>query len=284
MELRNHGTAEFPFEYYMDEIEKYELGYVPVHWHREFEILFVLSGTADCYIGDRSIRLKTGEGMFIGSNVFHQFHAQEGKGTAIPNILFAPEFFGDEDSRIFCKYVSPFLEGNFSHVILRREELWQRRILEDLEYLHNLFQNGGDMPELKIQERTLAIWQQLYSHMDEMEREPEKSEAAVQARVKRMVMYIERNYTEKQALADIAQAANVSKTEALRCFKKCMNISPMNYLLRYRLQMAGKLLRRTRKSISEIAAECGFDNVSYFDRMFRRIYELTPSEYRKEIR
>lgn len=283
MELTQHGTEEFPFEYYMDELEKYELGYIPMHWHREFEILFVLSGEVDCLIGDRNIKLRTGEGMFISSNVFHQFCTEGAKSTVIPNILFAPEFVADENSRVFKKYITPFLKGNISHVVLKPESGWQRSILEDLLYIHDLFKNIQDMYELMVQEKVIAIWKELCSHMTEMEPEPEKGEAAARARVKKMVMYIESNYMERLVLSDIAQAANISKTEALRCFRKCVNISPVNYLLRYRLQMAGKMLKRTRKSVSEIAAECGFDNVSYFDRMFRRFFELTPSEYRRNI-
>lgn len=83
-------------------------------------------------------------------------------------------------------------------------------------------------------------------------------------------------------LADIAASADIGERECLRCFKRTIRESPMQYLLKYRLmQGADQLVSDPSTSISEISAGCGFEYTSYFAKQFRRFYLCTPREYRK---
>lgn len=78
----------------------------------------------------------------------------------------------------------------------------------------------------------------------------------------------------------LAKAASISKTEVLRCFKVIMGQSPINYLNEFRLHQAAYLLVNTEKRIREIAEDCGFDDNSYFSKLFKRKYHVTPHDYR----
>ena len=78
-----------------------------------------------------------------------------------------------------------------------------------------------------------------------------------------------------------AAAADISERECLRCFQKMLQISPIQYLLKYRVMQGAKmLLEDPAASISEAAVRCGFDSPSNFTKMFRRFYNCTPREYR----
>ena len=68
----------------------------------------------------------------------------------------------------------------------------------------------------------------------------------------------------------------------MKYFKNTMGTSFIDYLNEYRLTMASRLLLSSESSILDIAAEVGFDNLSYFNRIFKKRFEMTPSAYRKK--
>ena len=84
------------------------------------------------------------------------------------------------------------------------------------------------------------------------------------------------------SLSDIADQAKVSKSTALNLFQRYLGISPVTYLINYRLQEAAKLLASTEKKVTVISKDTGFDNVDYFCKAFKKYYKLTPTEYRKK--
>ncbi|MCD8022091.1 MAG: helix-turn-helix transcriptional regulator, partial [Lachnospiraceae bacterium] len=66
-----------------------------------------------------------------------------------------------------------------------------------------------------------------------------------------------------------------------RCFHEMLNTTPMQYVMETRLKKAAALLRSTNKSAKDIALDCGFNDTSYFTKMFRLRYDCTPGKYRK---
>ena len=93
--------------------------------------------------------------------------------------------------------------------------------------------------------------------------------------------FIHAHYAEKLELERIAQAANIGGRECQRCFRRCIQISPVQYLIRYRLMQSAALLAGGRGlGIAEISTRCGFDSPSNFSKTFRRYFGCTPKEYR----
>lgn len=93
-----------------------------------------------------------------------------------------------------------------------------------------------------------------------------------------MLTYIYENYAGSVTLEDIAKAANISRSEAGRCFHKYMGCSPIDALIQYRLQIAHRLLSEKTLSLQEISFACGFNSVNYFSRQFKKTYGCTPSQ------
>jgi transcriptional regulator GlxA family with amidase domain len=125
------------------------------------------------------------------------------------------------------------------------------------------------------------IWSELYEHRNEfVTMENTGTNRVSQARFRRMTYFIEQNYWKKLSLDDIAASVGVSKREALRCFQCSVPLSPIEYLNKYRLQQAWKLLLHTDHSITEIAESTGFESTSYFDRLFKREFHTTPRKHR----
>ena len=101
-------------------------------------------------------------------------------------------------------------------------------------------------------------------------------------RMRKMVSYIQAHFEQPLTIDDIAGAASISRSECFRCFSGFCQVSPIEYLNRYRLQNAAQKLASGTASISDITFQCGFSSISYFGKAFRKMYGLSPSEYRKK--
>ena len=96
-----------------------------------------------------------------------------------------------------------------------------------------------------------------------------------------MVEYIQKNYSEKFSLNDVASSGSCCKTKCSELFKQYLHISPGKYVTDYRLEKSIDLLLENNSSVTEIAYDVGFSSPSYYCDTFRKHYGLTPKEYQK---
>ena len=127
------------------------------------------------------------------------------------------------------------------------------------------------------------LWHLIYLNTEEKYlTQKDENPASEQARLQMMMQYIHENYDRKLLLENIADQAMISKSTALNLFRSYLDDTPIHYLLRYRLQEAAKLLITTEKKITVIAQSSGFENVEYFCKLFKKHYQMTPTEYRRK--
>lgn len=88
----------------------------------------------------------------------------------------------------------------------------------------------------------------------------------------------------KVTIAELAQLAHFSPAQFRRLFRKWMGVSPRTYLHRHRLALSRQLLELTDLSITDIAAQCGFDSVSHFSRTFKKAFSIAPVVYRRRLK
>lgn len=96
------------------------------------------------------------------------------------------------------------------------------------------------------------------------------------------VKYINNNFERDISLGDIAHYVFLSPSYFIRAFKEEMGISPINYLLKVRIQRAKELLEETDHKISDIALSVGFSNQQRFNEIFKKYVKITPLQYRKQ--
>jgi AraC-like DNA-binding protein len=109
----------------------------------------------------------------------------------------------------------------------------------------------------------------------------ERKDTKSLAKMKVIMKYIENNYMNKISIADVAKEVHLSQSHFMKYFKNTMGTSFIDYLNEYRLTMASRLLLSSDAAILNISEEVGFDNLSYFNRSFKRRFGQTPSAYRK---
>jgi transcriptional regulator GlxA family with amidase domain len=162
--------------------------------------------------------------------------------------------------------------------IIRRGHPTANLILKNLYRLKEL-QSETD-PEFQTRNILSEAWSLLMKELQENPDSQSITGTEQTNRLRSMIAYINQHYPEKITLAEIAKTAGVSEREATRCFKKSIGQSPMEYLIKYRLNQSKKLLLETDMTITRICQQCGFSDSAYFGKAFRKSYGMTPSEYR----
>jgi len=261
-------------------------GKVPWHWHPGVELILALKGRQKILISNKIYILEPGDGMFINSNVLHYKEpASEGIVSAV-NHIFDPSVIAGQYLSIFTQqYVLPVIEcQDFECYIFRGSDERNKDVLEKIQHAYNVTYQGIFGYEMMARNDFSDIWLTLYEAAKNKITEKKSKNTLKEERVKYMMLYIHKNYADKLTLDQIAEAANISKRECLRCFQEVLNITPFHYLMEYRVRKASEQLRDTKQSISEIGYNCGFSSTSYFAKLFRELRGVTPSEYRKKAK
>ncbi|MBQ8194057.1 MAG: helix-turn-helix transcriptional regulator [Oscillospiraceae bacterium] len=290
----NHNGG-FPIRLYIERELPNGKEPVPLHRHLELELLVVYRGTLELHTVTDNIELHEGEGVLINSGVMHSL--SHGEDCRCAYAMFSDEFIAPAGSDVSLKYVKPFVMNNeLPYVLLTPHIEWQNDILQlsgrvfallhgssddELPEALRRFERESPCAELDIQRLVSELWRGLYVNMGaSMRSGVTGNEYVVRRRTQMMIDFIRRSYRSQITLQDIADAANISKSEASRCFQSCLHTSPVSYLLKYRIEVAGHLLRSTSMTIEAISFECGFGSASYFCKMFQRHTGKTPGSFR----
>lgn len=302
-ELVQHGSVQFPIQYFVNTIVPDGSDNVPLHWHTRPEFFTVKSGAVRARAGNAEITLKAGEGMFMNVNTLHSYIAVGEESAICPDIVFSEELLAPLNSAVNHLYVTPLLlNERLPYIHLTPAVDWQWEILDGLDEIFALLQRYGAVGiygepphveyrhgavesgcfEMEVQRCMNRIWQLLFTHRRECEfTSGMKNEHILLIRMQKMLSFINENYSNDISLNDIAQSASISKSEASRCFQSYLNTSPVNYLLNFRVQKAMQLLRSTEMTVEAIALECRFGSAAYFCKLFRSRTGLTPKQYRR---
>ena len=281
-ELRPHGTPEFPCAGYLAYLTARAEDDIEWHWHEEIEVLYVERGSIQLTTPGSAVLLECGDGAIISSNLLHSAHTDS--YCELHSIVFRKEILtGGEDTVFARRYVQPVLDCP----ALRCVRLVTEADLDVLSHLYAAFQalrNGGIGYELMTRCYLSRMWLQLYlSHTEELEQQRQHTSISGSdgERMRVMLEFIHQNYAEHIDLNQVAQEANIGPRECLRCFQRTIGISPVQYILKYRVSEAAHLLKTTQQSVAEIAVACGFDSPSNFTQTFKRFYAATPKVYRQ---
>lgn len=278
VEMIEGMTIEYPYCLHKRDLTNFV---IPWHWHEELELGYIQEGISKIVTVGAEYIVHQGDGFFVNSNVMcMKQNASPGTRTVEINHIFHPVFLGGHfKSRFETKYLNPIINNRQIEVhMIRRGHATSNLILKNLYQLKEL-QNEVDT-EFQTRNILSEIWRLLIKELQENPDSPRMVGTEQTNRLRSMISYINQNYPEKMTLSQIAKTAGVSEREATRCFKKCIGQSPMEYLIKYRLNQAKKLLLETDMSITSICQQCGFSDSAYFGKVFRRSYGMTPREYR----
>ncbi len=284
-ELLTYGTPDFPIAFFDDDLTRVR---VPWHWHNELELIIITEGTVHVQIANSEFVLKKGEGYFANTGILHAADLLSKKGHQHA-MVFDPGVLARQGDLVWSSNVAPILGNHeLSFIRLTQDIPWQKNILQFAE--DAWFAGAHESREYPItvryalskafcimtEHRDLLISESIYT--DKAKRD--------ELRIKKALTFIENNYATTLTIEQIAESAGISVSSCLRLFKSVLHTTPVQYLIRYRLQMAAEALSQQTVrsgSISDIAYACGFSDAVYFNRCFRKEYHCTPTEFMTKI-
>lgn len=279
-ELIDHGSALFPIASYDDDFAKIE---VPWHWHEEMEIGIVIEGEIEVAVDSQKYILKKEDAFFINSGALHGAWDRGKNPGRIHSVVFHPRIVGGSlDSIYWQNYTQPVMKAeNLKYVVFQGESPWH---LEAASAIAGVWKACvQELPGYEFDVRN-ALSKLIFLLSRYKSSAPDKPSAKMvrdSSRIKVMLQYIQEHYMEEIAAAQIAESADISESECLRCFRNTIGATPIQFLKQLRIQKAAELLGTTKQKVVDIGIQCGFQDMSYFAKTFREMRGCTPSEYRR---
>lgn len=276
-ENKPHGTKDDPFSTY--HIENAGRSFqIPVHWHDEFEIIYVRSGFLTVSISGESYIGKTGEAFVVSPGNLHLMGSQTGT-VDYYTFLFPLKYISFRtDDMLDEKLLEPLNSGHL--MICPRVKDTAKELCEQLI---KIYEAKKDESESKIttQVGTKIILLQFILEMWKKGFVIENDTSGRNTVEKEMVSYIQQNFTGKISLRKFGEQFHLSEKYISRYFKEHFHITLSQYVTYLRLEHAKQLLQDTDIPVTDVAMQSGYQNVSYFIRSFQKAYAVSPLKYRK---
>lgn len=271
-ENRQHGTKAFPVAYYLTGpgLPRYDMS---PHWHKEFEIVRVLSGHFELFLDNVRHSLSAGDLLFISGGTIHHGLPENcvyeclvfdlgvlrvGKADAISDLLLP---LIHKTAELNCT-----VQGD-------------ETLSATVDTLVSSMKNRAPYDALKICGLFYAVFYRLYETgmVQKCAEHGDKKAASV----RRLIDWIDDHYTEEITLAKLAEISGFSEKYLCRVFKEYTSESPIHYLNGLRIEHACHALGSGTQSITDVAYNCGFNDSSYFCRLFKQYKGVSPQIYRK---
>lgn len=255
-----------------------------LHFHPEVEIVHIKKGSGTQYVGSCLSRFKADDLIVVGANVQHlwkcddaYFRKNSGLLAASTVIHFRPEMFGEEFYHMpENRKLSALLNKSKAGLMIYGKT--KQRII----HLMN------EMPEAVSSKRLMLLLEILYelseSRQVKLLNDAIHTDVKINKSNERMndvLQYILSRYKKKCMLHEAAAVANMSVNAFCRYFKSSTKKTFSSFVLELRLHAACKQLQETTKPVSQVCMDCGFNNLSNFNRYFKKQMGVTPFEYRK---
>ena len=247
-ENKQHGTLNFPVAYYL--VDSKQSPYVmPLHWHKEWELIYVTGGSVDFIINGEHITAKAGDVLYIPAGTPYKVEYSVGE-----SIVVHFEYCSYQETENISLSNPSEVGLRFLHLM----ELWSSR--------HSVSQAKS------------IIYDILYKIENDRKLSIKEGSAAA------CIHYMQEHFCDPDLdIEAVCSASFISVSSLQRAFTKYFGISPRQYLIELRMNRALELLKEDTHSVKEIAFLCGFSDEKYFSRAFKKRYGTPPSQLKNHM-
>lgn len=288
--IRPFPDPSFPFVINHLNMAQLTIPYIPWHWHDEVEFVWVKSGRLTISTSDSSLELQPDDCAFLNSGILHMIKTEQGEDCDFFSARFFTRLlFSDTAGTLATQYLHPLaLSPELRYIHLTAKNPLETRMIQLMKQIIQIYYMNQPGSELMILSKLYALWSELLEYYQQY---PSHTPVTGQTisdfdRVSAAIHYIAEHYADPLTLEDIANSIHLSKSECCRCFKRSISLSPIEFLIQYRLMEAIRKMQTKEavaKSISLLSASVGFNNASYFNKQFKRYTNCTPLEYRNKL-
>ncbi len=261
----SHKTEGFPMAYYSVD-ENHPRYTMMHHWHPEAEFLVLRKGTFTLILDGQTVCLKEGQFALIPSGTVHSGMPQDAwyECVVFDGLSLTDMLHGSTQKKVDL-LLSQIRVGDCPNYLWELTEALQKKeVGYQTKALASLF---------------LLLNEWLLCPQGEEREEPQRKKANL-IPFEKTLLFIREHYSEPITLKALAEAAGLSEKYFGEYFRNITGKTPILFLNEYRTERAAELLKRREKSITEISMECGFNDLSYFIKTFRKHYGCTPNGYR----
>lgn len=245
------------------------------HFHPEYELTWIQKGEGQRYVGSQMDNYSEDDLVLLGSNLPHCWISKplaENEKVSAVVIQFKMDFLGEyffdlpEMKRI--KQLLLVSKAGIrvpKYVVgLIKEEIDRMQFLNEFQRLTSLLNILGTLSEASDLEEIDGGFSAIYHSENE------------NLRLQRVFAYLIEHFKEDISLHEIAKVAHLSPTSFCRYFKSNTGKTFLEVINEYRIQNACQLLKRKQLSVSQIAFESGFNDISYFNKLFKKVKGVNP--------
>ena len=236
-ELNPHGTSEFPCAGYLCRLSDLPTDAIIWHRHEELEIIYIQEGTMKLLVPGEEYHLVKGEIALINSDILHYAIGDpfcELHSAVFSHVLVS----GGNTTAFYKKYAYPLLAfPGFTVWRTGRQDL-----AEDFQAAFSALETDAFACEFTVRERLSRILLSCFQAFAPQLPTQRSEKNTDTVRIEKMLEHIHTHYFEPLQLSDIAQAADLSERECLRCFNRTIGDTPVQYLLKHRLLRSAAML------------------------------------------
>ena len=258
-------------------------GHTPHHMHDFYEFVYLESGLSLHTCVDRFTVLLPGDMFGIRPMESHEY--TRAKQAVLYNILFDPSALGEDYQQI---RKLPGLneifdqEGSFEwrnvHLPLAKR-MMAGKIIKTAIKQQEIKDVGWKLTVKSCLVELLVLYAQSYR---EMSYTPADKPGGQVSYIYKALSYIEDHYKSAVNVNEIAEHTGITADYLTKCFKKYTGLTPINYIKHYKLARSLEFIKDPNMSIAQAAYESGFEDHTYFSRLFKQVFDMSPSEFRKQ--
>lgn len=253
--------------------------YTAPHWHNGLEIIYLLEGSEDCYLGEEAcIRMKKGDFLVINSRVVHSVQCPRQCREMLLQIPYP----------MMKRYI-PQIDG----LEFVCEKITGKKQRADTSQVEEVLCVLSGLHPFQSPEETLEFYSQMYHLLAVLVKDfsvsvtSEKMEISEKymERLGMITSYVKEHYAEDLTLQEIARLVSLNPDYFTRFFKKYMGMTFLDYVNSVRMEHIVRDLQKTDLSVQQLLEIHGFTNYKLFMKMYRERFESTPGKmrrYRKE--
>lgn len=259
----------------------------PAHYHSYIEILYNIAGTYEVLLNGNAYLFEEGDLVIINSKEVHQINTTSRKGGQYIVLRFEPEIVYNTmfQNHLQLKYALPFILETAKHQkVIKRKEIEATFIPKLLDEILEEFKEQTYGYELAIKNGIgrIFLWILRYFHKLGSEITLDSTiDGEMMVRLQPAFDYALAHYDEELSVVELAKLCNMSYSYFSRTFNEAIGMNFSEYLSRIRITEAEKLLISTTLNITEVAGRVGFNNTSYFIKLFQKYKNTSPKQFRK---
>ena len=277
-----HGDFILPFSIYKGTLSP-SFPSIAAHWHEEIEVIIVLDGSCDYRINLDTFVINKGDILIIDSQSLHSLTYIPNQNMTWASFVFNINMLKSSNTDgVLLKYIAPLLNHEHQLPIIIKDNInCYSKIFNVIENIIYCYYEKDIAYELELKSLLFKFFSLLYKN-DLIEKHQDKNSLTINTtdKIKLILNYINDHYSEDISINTLAELCEYSQYHFMRFFKKHIGLTCIQYINNLRLEKSSILLTSTNNTIMDISLEVGFDNLSYFNKLFKRKYNLTPKEFR----